>query len=101
MLLSEEWIEAPDRPLRNHSVSWSVALAHPGGRWQGAEAIWIEVFMRRHLLLSEGILSWQPVVGVGTFDSKLDLRRRIGKQVEYILEEMKTMLQRLEAPAVT
>ena len=57
--------------------------------------------MRRHLLLSEGILSWQPVVGVGTFDSKLDLRRRIGKQVEYILEEMKTMLQRLEAPAVT
>ena len=98
MLLSEEWIEAPDRPLRNHSVSWSVALAHPGGRWQGAEAIWIEVFMRRHLLLSERILSWQPVVVICGFDSKLD---RIGKQVEYSLEEMKTMLQRLEAPAVT
>ena len=57
--------------------------------------------MRRHLLLSERILSWQLVVVICGFDSKLDLRRRIGKQVEYILEEMKTMLQRLEAPAVT
>ena len=54
--------------------------------------------MRRHLLLSERILSWQPVVVICGFDSKLD---RIGKQVEYSLEEMKTMLQRLEAPAVT
>ena len=40
LLLSEEWIEAPDRPLRNHSVSWSVALAALFSPWGTVAGCW-------------------------------------------------------------